>query len=73
MNTRHGRAKFKNFRIILDSECSSTIVIGRLVEKPHPEKDSVMQWHPQAGNITTNYKVKVDFTLPALSASNVVT
>ena len=57
MNTIKGRGKFKNFRIILDSECSSTIVIGRLVEKPHPEKDSVMQWHPQAGNITTNYKV----------------
>ena len=27
----------------------------------------------QAGNITTNPKVKVYFTLPALSATNVVT
>ena len=32
-----------------------------------------MQWHTQAGNITTNLKVKIDFTLPALSAMNVVT
>ena len=32
-----------------------------------------MQWHKQAGNITTNLKVEVDFTLPALSATNVVT
>ena len=32
-----------------------------------------MQWHTQAGNITTNIKVKVDFTLPALRATNVVT
>ena len=32
-----------------------------------------MQWHTQAVNITTNLKVKVDFTLPALSAMNVVT
>ena len=32
-----------------------------------------MQWNTQAGNITTNLKVKVDFTLPALSATNVVT
>ena len=26
----------------------------------------------QAGNVTTNHKVKVDFTLPALSVTNVV-
>ena len=32
-----------------------------------------MQWQMQAGNITTNFKVKVDFTLPTLSATNVET
>ena len=32
-----------------------------------------MQWNKQAGNITTNLKVKIDFTLPALSATNLVT
>ena len=32
MNTRKGRAKLKNFRIILDSICSSIIVMRRLVE-----------------------------------------
>ena len=32
-----------------------------------------MQWHTQAVNVTTNHKVKVDITLPALSATNVVT
>ena len=32
-----------------------------------------MQWHTQAGNITTNLKVKIDFALPTLSAINVVT
>ena len=31
-NTRNGRSKFKNFRILLDSGRSYTIVIGRLVE-----------------------------------------
>ena len=25
-----------------------------------------MQWHTQAGNITTNFKVKIEFTLPEL-------
>ena len=31
-----------------------------------------MQYNTQAGNITTNLKVKVDFTLSALSATDVV-
>ena len=35
----------------------------RLVKKLSPETDAVMQWHMQAGNINTNIKVKVDFTL----------
>ena len=58
MNTRKGKARFKKFPILLDSGCSSTILIGRLVEKMHPEKDSVIQWHIQAGNITTNLNIK---------------
>ena len=32
-----------------------------------------MQWNTQAVNITTNIKVKIDFTLPALSAKTFVT
>ena len=32
-----------------------------------------MQWHTQAGNITTNIQVEVDFNLPALRATNAVT
>ena len=31
-----------------------------------------MQWHTQAGNITTNINIEVDFTLPELSVTNVV-
>ena len=46
--------------------------MGRLAEKTCLEKYAMMQWHTQDGNITTNIKVKVDFTLPALSATNVV-
>ena len=33
----------------------------------------MIQWHAQACNITNNLKVEVDFTLPALSATNFVT
>ena len=32
-----------------------------------------MQLHTQAGNITTNLKVKIDFTLTELSATKTVT
>ena len=72
MNTRRGKANFKNIRILLDGRCSSTVVMLRLVEKIRIEKDAVMQWHTQAGNITTNLKVKVYFILPILSEKNVV-
>ena len=72
INNRKGRVKFKKLRIILYSGCSSMIIMGRPVEKLHPEKDDVVQWHTQAGNITTNIKVKVYFTLPELSTTNVV-
>ena len=73
INIRKGRAKFKKFLILLDSGCSSTIAMRRLVEKLSLEKDALMQWHTQAGNITTNLKVKLDFTLPALIATNALT
>ena len=72
MNTRKGKTKFKNFRILLDSVYSSTSVMRRLIEKINTDKDAVMQRHTQAGNITTNFKVTVDFTSPALSTMNVV-
>ena len=72
MNTIKGKAKLKFFCILLDSVFSSMIVMGRLVEKLYPEKDAPMQWHTQAGNITTDIKVTVDFTLTALRETNIV-
>ena len=63
----------KNFQILFDSKCILTLVIIRLLEKLRREKDIVMQWHIQAGNITSNIKFKVYFTLPELSAMYVVT
>ena len=73
MNTRKGEVKFKKNRNLLDSGCSSTIVMVRLVENLHPKKYAVMKWHTQAGNITTNLKFEVEFTLPELSATDVMT
>ena len=44
-----------------------------MVHKLIPEKYDVMKWQTQAINITTNFEVKVDFTLPTLITMNVVT
>ena len=73
MNNRRDRAKFKNFCVLLESGSGSRILMGRMVKKLGPEENSPMQWNTQAGNITTDLKVKIDFTLPALRAMNVVT
>ena len=73
MNTIKGKEKFKRFQIILDSGCSSTIVMWRLLQRLGPKKRVVMKWHTQAGNITTKIKVKIDFTLTELSETNAVT
>ena len=43
------------------------------MEKLNPIKGDVVQWHTQAGNITTNLRVKIDFTLPKLSATDFLT
>ena len=55
------------------SGCIYKIVIIRLIEKLNPKKYAVIQWHTQSGNITTNLKVKIDFTLPELSATKILT
>ena len=44
-----------------------------MVEKLIPKKDAVVKWHTQAGNITNNIKVKIDFTSPGISATNIMT
>ena len=64
---------FMNFQILLDIGCSFTIYMRRLVEKLYPKKDTVMQLQTQDGNINTSFNVKIDFTLPAIIATNAMT
>ena len=42
MDTRKGKSKFKKLLILLDSGYIYTIVIGRRVEKLHPDKYNMM-------------------------------
>ena len=73
MNTRKGKAKFKNFCILLDNECSSMIIMGRLVGNIHQYKCATMQWHLQARNITIDIRVRINLNTPALIVTSVVT
>ena len=43
MNTRKSRAKFNKFRILLDSGCSSMIVMRRLITKLKSKEDDLTQ------------------------------
>ena len=73
MNTRRGKTRFKSFQILLDSGYSYMIVMRRLMTKLKTKDDSVIQWHTQSGNITTNTKVKIYFTLPGFTTKKIVT
>ena len=72
MNTRKGRETFKNFLILFHSGFGSTIVIKILITKIDPIEDAVVQRHTQAGNIITNIKVKIYFTLLELRATKIM-
>ena len=72
MNTQKGRVKFKKFQILLNSGFNYTIVTGR-IKKIKPKEDAVMQLHTKVGKITTNLKVNIDFNLPELRATKIVT
>ena len=48
------------------------IVIRGLIKNLKTREDSATQWHTQAGNITTNIKVKIYLTLSEFSAKTIV-
>ena len=45
MNTQKGRAEFKKFHILLDSRCSSKIIMITLITKLNTKIDTLIQWH----------------------------
>ena len=49
------------------------ILLRRLITKLKTKEDSVLQRKTQAGNLTTNLKVKTDFILPGFSATKILT
>ena len=58
MITHRGKANVISFQLLLDSGCSSRIVIRIIITKLKTQQDSVMQCYTQESKITTNMKVK---------------
>ena len=70
MNTCSEREKFRNFRILLNSNSSSTIVMDKLTSKLEQKKTpKITTWETQAGKFTTSMKVNIHFCLPEFSAT----
>ena len=55
------------------SVCSSTVLMRKPIAKLNHKVVNVIQCHTQASSITTKLKVKIDFTLPELSAKKIMT
>ena len=45
----------------------------KTIVKPQKEKDTMMKWNTQVGNILSNKKAKVNFFLPEFSVTKIVT
>ena len=73
MSTCRGRVIHKNAWLLLDRGCSSAVVIMRLMLKLLKTKYPVTQWQIQAGNITTDHKVKIYLTSPDFSVTKHLT
>ena len=59
MHLKENAKIFKSFKILLHGGFSSTIETRRLISKLKTKENTLMQWHTQACNITTNTKVKI--------------
>ena len=73
MNNRRGKANFRNFRILLISGSSSTIMMNNLTSKLKRKQSSTTIWQTQGWNFTTNEMETVYFCLPEFSATKIMT
>ena len=56
----------------MDSGCSYTIIMVTPVLKTISKKYSLMQWHTQDVNITTNINIDKDITLTELGVKKII-
>ena len=64
---RNGSKKpkdLKRIKILFDSGCSATIINKQAVKKLRKKKSKTVNWTTKAGNLQTNEKCKIVFSLP---------
>ena len=70
--TRKGTEEQRVIKILCDSGTSSTIVSGAFTKKLRMKTKTNNTWNTKGGNFTTNYKAKVQITLPELDKNKIV-
>ena len=75
MNVCLGIPGYRIFRILLDSGCSSVVVNGQMTQtlrnKYTPATST--EWSTQGGNFTAILMANIEFSLPDLSATKIMT
>ena len=69
LQTRLGKEKWRNIKVLLDSGASATVVSSSLVKKLRQKTDARTDWNTAAGTFSTTATVKLDMKLPELSPS----
>ena len=69
LQTRLGKEKWRNVKVLLDSGASATVVSSSLVKKLRQKTDARTDWNTAAGTFSTTATVKLDMKLPELSPS----
>ena len=73
INTRQGKPKIANLRILFDLGASFTIITGKYAQKLRIKTTKPQNWRTQAGNFQTNKRAKIELILPELDMTKIVT
>jgi len=73
VRTGLGKAQPKDMQVLLDSRASSSIISHKLVKNLQVKDSTTSTWAMAAGSISTNQKAKVQFMLPELSETKIIT
>ena len=73
MNERLDKAKFCTLRILLESDASSSIEIGKHTQKSRHKKIQLVKWITQGGDFLNTYKSNVELVITELDATKTVT
>ena len=74
IRTKLGKTpKFKTIKCLLDSGSSSSLLAYEYAKKLGLKSENTTTWHTTAGDFNTNFKSKIDFSLPELHEKRIIT